>query len=111
MQIRAIWLQPRLIGRFLRLHHGLVFIVLIATLVLYGALPALVVIPILASFGIVGRYVRLKLYGLDPWADEALPSFARELVQEHEAPPEKPAWLEKLEQRRKKQLESTDTSN
>jgi predicted PurR-regulated permease PerM len=105
MQIRAIWLQPRLIGRFLRLHQGLVFIVLIATLVLYGALPALVVIPILASLGIVSRYVRLKLYGLDPWAEDATPSFARKLVEEHEAPPEKPAWLEKLEQHRKKHSE------
>ncbi len=102
MQVRAIWLQPHLIGRFLRLHHGLVFVVLIATLVLYGALPALVIIPILASFGIVGRYVRLKLYGLDPWTEEVIPSFARELVKEHEAPPKKPVWLEKLEQRRKK---------
>ncbi|MCA9925912.1 MAG: AI-2E family transporter [Anaerolineales bacterium] len=102
MQVRAIWLQPRLIGRFLRLHHGLVFVVLIATLVTYGALPALVIIPILASFSIVGRYVRLKLYGLDPW-EAGTPSLTRKLVQTPEAAPEKPAWLEKLEKRRRKQ--------
>ncbi|KAA3658452.1 MAG: AI-2E family transporter [Chloroflexi bacterium] len=111
MQIRAIWLQPRLIGRFLRLHHGLVFVVLIATLVLYGALPALVIIPILASFGIVGRYVRLKLYGFDPWTEGAVPSFARELVQAHDAPPEKPVWLEKLEQRRKRHSDLAEKSD
>ncbi|MCP5094260.1 MAG: AI-2E family transporter [Chloroflexi bacterium] len=111
MQIRAIWLQPRLIGRFLHLHPGLVFVVLIATLVQYGALPALYVIPILASFGIVARYVRSKLLGLDPWSEGTSRSLVREMVKQHEPSSAKPAWLENLEQRRKKQLESKDETD
>ena len=110
MQIRAIWLQPRLIGRFLQLHPGLVFVVLVATLIQYGALAALVIVPLLATFGIVARYVRLKLFGLDPWSEQGPPSLAQELIREHESPPRMPAWLENLEQRRRQIAKHPDST-
>jgi predicted PurR-regulated permease PerM len=68
-QVESIWLQPRIMGRRLRLHPGLVFIAVTGALALGGTLVALIIVPLLASAGVVGRYVHRRMLGLEPWPE------------------------------------------
>lgn len=68
-QIKAIWLRPQVMSRFMHMNTGLVFLAIIAAVMLQGILAALVVLPILASLGILGRYTRARLLNLEPWPE------------------------------------------
>jgi predicted PurR-regulated permease PerM len=68
-QVENIWLQPRIMGRRLRLHPGLVFIAVTGALTLSGTVVALIIVPLLASAGVVGRYVHSRILGLEPWPE------------------------------------------
>jgi predicted PurR-regulated permease PerM len=66
-QVDNIWLRPQLFGHHLHLHPALVFIGLIGALALGGILAAVLVVPVMASLKVLGRYVRCKLYDLPLW--------------------------------------------
>lgn len=68
-QVENIWLQPRIMGRRLRLHPGLVFVAVTGALALGGTVVALIIVPLLASAGVVGRYVHRRMLGLEPWPE------------------------------------------
>ena len=68
---KTVWLQPRVLGRSVLLHEGLVFVAIVAALVLSGVLGVLVVVPVLASGILVAKYARRKLLGLPPFDDES----------------------------------------
>ena len=70
-QVENIWLQPRIMGRRLRLHPGLVFIAVTGALALGGTVVALIIVPLLATAGVVGRYVHHRMLGLEPWPEVA----------------------------------------
>jgi predicted PurR-regulated permease PerM len=61
---KTIYLQPRILGKSVFLHEGVVFVAIIAAIMLQGVLGVLIVVPLLASIMIIGRYVRRKLLGL-----------------------------------------------
>ncbi len=69
-QVDNLWLRPHLLGQRLRLHPGLVVVGLIGALALSGLLGALIVVPMIATAKIVGRYIQRKLLGLPPWLPE-----------------------------------------
>lgn len=71
---KSVWLQPRILGRSVLLHEGLVFVAIVGALVLTGVLGVLIVVPVLASAIIVGRYLRHRLLGLPAFDDEVPPS-------------------------------------
>jgi len=71
MQIKSIWLRPHVMGRFMHMNTGLVFVAIIAAVILEGILGALIVLPILASIGLLGRYIRARMLNLDPWSAES----------------------------------------
>ncbi len=66
-QVDNLWLRPQFLGKQLRLHPGIVFVGLIGALALSGVMGALVIVPIIATGKVVGRYVHRKLLGLPPW--------------------------------------------
>jgi predicted PurR-regulated permease PerM len=70
-QVKSIWLRPQVMRRFMHMNTGLVFLAIIAAALLQGILAALIVLPILATIGLTGRYVRARLLNLDPWPDDA----------------------------------------
>jgi len=70
--IEGFWLTPRIMGRRLNLHPGLILIAVVGTLFTLGALMALIIIPILGSFELVLRYAYHKRAGLDPWPAEEI---------------------------------------
>jgi predicted PurR-regulated permease PerM len=79
-QVENIWLQPRIMGRRLRLHPGLVFVAVAGALALGGTVVALIIVPLLASAGAVGHYVHRRVLGLEPWPEavDTSPSISQE---------------------------------
>ena len=86
INFKNIWLRPRVMGRSVNLNEGLVFVAIIAAVVFSGVLGALIVIPVIASAIVIGRYLRARIFGLEPFPPEQVP-----IVSETEAPPAQPA--------------------
>jgi len=70
VNIKTIWLRPRIYGHSVHMHDGLVFIAVMTGVVLQGILGALIVVPVLATIGIIGRYIYRALLGLPLWEDD-----------------------------------------
>ena len=70
MQIKSLWLRPLVMGRFMHMNTGLVFVAIIGAAVLHGILAALIILPILATVGLIGRYIRARLFNESPWPQE-----------------------------------------
>ncbi len=70
---KTVWLQPRVLGQSVSLHEGLVFVAIITALILQGILGVLLVVPLLATLMVIGRYMRCKLLGLPPFEDGRAP--------------------------------------
>jgi len=66
INIKGIWIRPRIFARSVHMHDGIVFIAIMAAVVLQGILGALVIVPVLASVGVLGRYVYNQLVGSSP---------------------------------------------
>ena len=64
-----VWLQPRIMGRSVRIHSGVIFVAVVGALSLSGALVALIIVPVLGSARIVGRYLHKRILGLPPWSE------------------------------------------
>lgn len=82
INLKNIWLRPRVMGRSVNLNEGLVFVAIIAAVIFGGVLGALIVVPTIASAIVVGRYLRARILGLDPFPPEQV-----SLVSETEIPP------------------------
>jgi hypothetical protein len=54
------------------LHEGLVFIAIIVAVLLQGILSAIVIIPVIASTLVIGRYLRAGIMGTEPELREDL---------------------------------------
>lgn len=72
INLKNIWLRPRLMGRSVHLHEGLVFIGIIAAVLLQGILGAIVVVPVFASVLAIGRYLKAGIMGYEPVLREDL---------------------------------------
>jgi len=73
--VENIWLRPRILGNSLRLHPAIVLIAVISSLALAGVLMALIIVPLISSLFVIGRYVYCKILDVDPWVqDTAVPS-------------------------------------
>ena len=70
INIKSIWLRPKIMGRSVNLHEGLVFVAIMAAIIFQGILGALIVIPVLASAVVIGRYLKRRLLGLPPFLQE-----------------------------------------
>jgi hypothetical protein len=58
-------------GRSVQMHEGVVFMAIVGGVVYGGVLGALMVVPVLASVGVVGRYLRRRILGLEPFPPAA----------------------------------------
>lgn len=69
INIKSIWLRPYVLGRQMLLPEGIIFTVVIIAALVQGVLGALIVVPVLGSLLVVGRYIRRRLLGLAPFPD------------------------------------------
>lgn len=67
INLKGLWLRPRIMGRSVHLHEGLVFVAIMAAIIFQGILGALIVIPVLASAVVIGRYLRRRILGQSPF--------------------------------------------
>jgi predicted PurR-regulated permease PerM len=74
INIKNIWLRPRVFGRSVHMHEGIVFVAIMVAVVLEGIIGALVVVPLLASAVVLVRYLYRRMQGLPPWPDDASPN-------------------------------------
>jgi predicted PurR-regulated permease PerM len=64
---KTVYLQPRILGRNVELHEGLVFVAIIVALMVSGILGVLIIVPGIASIIIIGRYLRARILGQPPF--------------------------------------------
>jgi predicted PurR-regulated permease PerM len=74
IQIKSIWLRPRIMKRFLHLNEGLIFVSIIAATVLWGVMGALIIVPVLSTVGVLGHYLRARLLHQEPWTPSGVPT-------------------------------------
>lgn len=72
INVKNIWIRPRIFGRSVHMHEGVVFIAIMVAVVLEGILGALIVIPVLGSAGVIGHYLYRKTLGVNPWPEDEL---------------------------------------
>lgn len=85
-QVDNLWLRPQLMGHALKLHPGVVFVGLIAGLALGGLLVALLIVPILATLKVIGRFALRYLPGYHPADSQTLPSYSQRATVEKVEP-------------------------
>ena len=66
INMKNIWLRPRLMGRSVHLNEGLVFVAIIVAVLLQGILGAIIVVPVIASGLAIGRYLKAGIMGYEP---------------------------------------------
>jgi predicted PurR-regulated permease PerM len=67
ISIKNIWLRPFIMGRSVHMHEALVLISIILSTILWGILGALLIVPVLASLGVIFDYLRRRILGLPPF--------------------------------------------
>jgi len=67
INLKGLWLRPRIMGRSVHLHEGLVFVAIMAAIIFQGVLGALIVVPVLASAVVITRYLRRRILGQSPF--------------------------------------------
>lgn len=71
--LENVWLRPRIMSDQLRLHPAVVFVAIVSALAMAGILTALIIVPLLGSIIIFGRYIYCKISNIDPWAEDEGP--------------------------------------
>ena len=90
INIKNIWLRPLIYGRSVHMHEGIVFVSIIAAVIFTGIIGAFIVVPVLASLGVIGRYVHARILGLPAFDDEtpaSPPDVERDAPQQAESTP------------------------
>ena len=72
INLKNIFIRPRLFGRSVHMHEGVVFISIMIAVLMQGILGALVVVPVLASVGVIGKYVLRRLYKMPAFKDSEI---------------------------------------
>jgi predicted PurR-regulated permease PerM len=67
ISIKNFWLRPFIMGRSVHMHEALVLISIIMSTMIWGILGALLVVPVLASMGVIFDYLRRRILGLPPF--------------------------------------------
>lgn len=71
--IKNVWLRPIIVGRTVHIHPGIVFVVVIGALLFHGALAAFLIVPVLLSLYVIGKYLRCQILGIPPFQDQIIP--------------------------------------
>jgi len=65
--VKNFWLRPFIMGRSVHMHEALVLISIILSTILWGILGALLIVPVLASLGVIFDYLRRRILGMPPF--------------------------------------------
>ena len=85
--IKTIWIQPRVLGYNVHMHEGLVFVAIVVAILVQGVLLVLIIVPVLASAMVIGKYLRRRILGQQPF-DEDMDEIVSPAVEGQEEKPE-----------------------
>ncbi len=63
--LENVWLRPRILSATVRLHPAVVLIAFFTALTLYGVVLAILIVPLVGTAMVIGRYVRGRFIGVD----------------------------------------------
>jgi predicted PurR-regulated permease PerM len=75
INLKNFWLRPYIMGRSVHMNEGLIFIAIMIATILEGIMGALLVVPLLASLTVIFDYLRRRVLGLSPFADDGSKQF------------------------------------
>ncbi len=90
INLKGIWLRPRILGRSVHMHEAVVFVAIIAAIIFTGVLGAFIIVPVLASLAVIWNYLHARILGLPPFQDEvpaSNPGSEAAVVSERESEP------------------------
>jgi predicted PurR-regulated permease PerM len=70
INLKNALVRPIILGRSLHMNEALVFIAIMVATILEGILGALLIIPVLASVMLILEYIRRRILGMPPFADD-----------------------------------------
>jgi predicted PurR-regulated permease PerM len=94
INLKNFFLRPIIMGRSLHMNEGLIFIAIMIATILEGIMGALLIVPLLASVMVIMEYLRRRILGIEPFADDGEKQFV---------PP-----IEKIKTKRQLKLEANE---
>jgi predicted PurR-regulated permease PerM len=70
INLKNFFLRPIIMGRSLRMNEALIFIAIMIATILEGIMGALLVVPVMASVAVIMEYLRRRVLGLPPFAED-----------------------------------------
>jgi predicted PurR-regulated permease PerM len=67
ISIKNFWLRPFVMGRSVHMNEAVVLVSIILSTMIWGILGALLVVPVLASIGVIFDYLRRSILGMTPF--------------------------------------------
>jgi predicted PurR-regulated permease PerM len=75
INLKNFFLRPIIMGRSLHMNEGLIFIAIMIATILEGIMGALLIVPLLASVMVIMEYLRRRILGIEPFADDGEKQF------------------------------------
>ena len=70
INIKNIWLRPYILGRSVNMNEAVVFVAIVAAVVFTGIVGAFIIVPVLASLGVIWRYLHARILGVSPYVGD-----------------------------------------
>ncbi len=75
INLKNFFLRPMIMGRSLHMNEALIFVAIMIATILEGIMGALLIVPLLASVMVIMEYLRRRILGLEPFADDGEKQF------------------------------------
>jgi predicted PurR-regulated permease PerM len=75
INLKNFFVRPIIMGRSLHMNEGLIFIAIMIATILEGIMGALLIVPLLASVMVIMEYLRRRILGIEPFADDGEKQF------------------------------------
>ena len=75
INLKNALVRPMIMGRSLHMNEALIFIAILIATILEGIMGALLIVPVMASVSVIMEYLRRRVLGLTPFADDGEKQF------------------------------------
>jgi predicted PurR-regulated permease PerM len=75
INLKNALVRPIIMGRSLHMNEALIFIAILIATILEGIMGALLIVPLMASVSVIMEYLRRRILGMPPFADDGEKQF------------------------------------
>lgn len=75
INLKNALVRPIIMGRSLHMNEALIFVAILVATILEGIMGALLIVPLMASLSVLAEYLRRRVLGLSPFADDGEKQF------------------------------------